>query len=158
MYRDLLKDIGEIETAVRDAASTTGAIGQDLYGDKLYRQISEPVHRLDQSLAAIQSGQGTLGQLLRDTAQYDRAISLAQNLRKGIADLRTNELMRSDQLYTSLSSTLAGMTRSVDRFNASPEFGTSAMYDNLNGMAKELEATLKDFRENPKKYLRLKLF
>ncbi len=35
---------------------------------------------------------------------------------------------------------------------------TSAVYDNLQGMAKELQTTTKDFRENPKKYLRFKVF
>ena len=35
---------------------------------------------------------------------------------------------------------------------------TSAVYDNLQGMAKELQAQGKEFRENPRKFLRMKLF
>ena len=32
------------------------------------------------------------------------------------------------------------------------------MYDNLNGFARQLRSTMTDFRQNPRKYMRLKLF
>jgi hypothetical protein len=32
------------------------------------------------------------------------------------------------------------------------------VYDNLQGMARELQTTSKEFRENPQKFLRIKLF
>ena len=42
---------------------------------------------------------------------------------------------------------------------ASPSlFGAPQTYESLTGTAKNLEATMKDFRENPRKYLRLKIF
>jgi hypothetical protein len=34
----------------------------------------------------------------------------------------------------------------------------SAVYDNMQGMAKEFQATSKEFLENPQKFLRIKLF
>ncbi len=46
----------------------------------------------------------------------------------------------------------------ADEFNASPLLTNSAVYDNLQGMAKELQTTTRDFRENPRKYLRFKVF
>ena len=48
--------------------------------------------------------------------------------------------------------------RTVDEMNASPMLITSETYDNLNGMAREVRGTMKDFRENPQKFLRLKVF
>jgi phospholipid/cholesterol/gamma-HCH transport system substrate-binding protein len=158
LYRNLLKDVAEVQRGIQRAAATSGAIGQDLYTEKLYRQISEPVRRLDQSLAAIQAGQGTMGRLLRDSGQYDSLLATTQNLRKSVAGIRAGGWIQSDALYTGLTKTFTDLARSVDEFNAGAQFGTSAMYDNLNGMAKELETTLKDFREDPHKYLRLKVF
>jgi len=35
---------------------------------------------------------------------------------------------------------------------------TSAVYDNLNGAARQMQQTLKEFRETPRKFLRLKVF
>ena len=33
-----------------------------------------------------------------------------------------------------------------------------AVYDNLNGAVREAQRAMREFRENPKKFLRLKLF
>jgi hypothetical protein len=35
---------------------------------------------------------------------------------------------------------------------------SSAVYENLQGMAKEVQTTTKEFRQNPQKFLRIKLF
>ena len=48
--------------------------------------------------------------------------------------------------------------RQVDEVNAMPMFSSSEMFDNLHGAAAQMRNTLKDFRENPRKYLRLKIF
>jgi hypothetical protein len=53
---------------------------------------------------------------------------------------------------------VAALIRQVDEFNSGPMLTTSAVYDNLQGMAHELQTTTKEFRENPQKFLRLKLF
>jgi hypothetical protein len=53
---------------------------------------------------------------------------------------------------------VAAIVRKVDEFNAGPMLTTSAVYDNLRGMAEELQATTREFRENPRKFLRIKLF
>jgi len=46
----------------------------------------------------------------------------------------------------------------VDDFNASPAMATTAVYDELNGFAKDLRETVNAFRSDPKKYLRMKVF
>jgi hypothetical protein len=46
----------------------------------------------------------------------------------------------------------------VDEFNASPMMITSTVYENLNGAVKEIQQEAKEFRENPRKFLRLKVF
>ncbi len=61
-------------------------------------------------------------------------------------------------MYTDWNRTLSGLIQKVDEVNAMPMFSSSGMFDNLNGAAAEMRNTLKDFRENPRKYLRLKVF
>jgi hypothetical protein len=46
----------------------------------------------------------------------------------------------------------------VDQFNRTPMMETSSVYENLNGELKEFRDSMRDFRLNPKKYLRLKFF
>ena len=158
MYNDLRKRFAQIESGIRTAASTTSNAGRELHTDQLYQQISRPLIDLDRSLARLQSGQGSAGQLLRDSAQYDKLRSETEGLRRSIADLRAAELMRSDALYTDWNRRVLSLIESVDAFNRGPAMTTSQAYDNLNGFARELQDTVRDFRQNPRKFLRIKVF
>jgi phospholipid/cholesterol/gamma-HCH transport system substrate-binding protein len=158
MYNDLRKRFSQIESGIRAAASTTSNVGRELHTDQLYQQISQPLIDLDRSLARLQSGQGNAGQLLRDSAQYDKLRSDMEDLRGSIADLRAAEFMRSDVLYADWNRRVLSLIESVDAFNRGPGMTTTQAYDNLNGFARELETTVRDFRQNPRKFMRLKVF
>jgi phospholipid/cholesterol/gamma-HCH transport system substrate-binding protein len=140
------------------ATNTAGAIGQALYTDTMYRQIVDPLRQLDQGLAKLQSGQGPLGQALRDPQQYQSAQAQVADLRKSIGALAHTQMMTSDQMYKDWNREAIALIQAVDTFQTTPLLTTSAVYDNFNGMAKEFQGTVKDFRENPRKYLRLKVF
>jgi phospholipid/cholesterol/gamma-HCH transport system substrate-binding protein len=158
VYRTARRRVTELREALRSVRSTTDPIGEALYTDTLYRQVEAPIRALDQSLARIQSGQGSLGQLLRDEGQYVQLRDTVTALRKTVQDIRAQDFFRRDQQYADWNAALLGMIRSVDNFNTTPMMLTTADYDNLNGMAKEVATTLKDFRQNPQKYLRMKVF
>jgi phospholipid/cholesterol/gamma-HCH transport system substrate-binding protein len=158
IYNDLLRKVAELQRGIHVAADTTTALGEALYTDTLYRQISEPLRRLDQGLAQLQAGQGSGGALLRDTRQYEQALSQAADLRRTIHDLRGSEMLKDDRAHRDLTRQVDAIIRMLDDFNTSPLLTNSAVYDNLQGMAKEFQTTTKDFRENPKKYLRVKVF
>ena len=158
IYNDLLRKVAELQRGIHVAADTTSAVGQALYTDALYRQITEPLRQLDQGLARLQAGQGSGGALLRDTREYDQALSQASDLRRSIHDLRGTEMMTAGRAYNDWTRQVNSIIDMLDQFNASPMLTNSAVYDNLQGMAKEFQTTTKDFRENPKKYLRVKVF
>ena len=157
-YTDLRRQLGGIEAAVKTVSDATGMVGGALYTDQIYRQIGEPFRDLDQTLARIQSGQGAAGRFFRDDAQYRQALAAMRDLRRSIGDLHSSEFMQSDRAYASWNVEIESLIRRVDDMNASPLLSNSMVYDNLNGFAREVRDSLKDFRENPKKYLRLKLF
>lgn len=158
MYNDLRGRLGDIETLIRDAEGSTGAIAKDVYNDRLYRQVQAPLLALDQSLAKLQSGQGVAGQLLRDSAQYDQTNAAIRGLRESIAAMRASSMIQSDVLYEDLNRWVFSMTASVDNVNAGPLFAAPQTYESWNGMLRDLETTMRDFRGNPRKYLRLKVF
>src|ERR1035437_6638135 len=99
IYNDLRKRITELQRGIHVAAYTTPALGQALYTDTLYRQISEPLRQLDESLARLQSGQGTRGALLRDTQQYEQALAQVADLRRSIESPHGAGMMTSDYAY-----------------------------------------------------------
>lgn len=158
MYNDLLRRTTQIMRGMREMESTTSQIGSALYTDKMLKQIEAPLLSLDQSLARIQSGQGPMGELLRDSAQYDSLRQAFVDLRKSVSDFRSGDMMQSDALYRQWNRSIESVIQQVDEVNASPLFSSSAVYDNINGFARELGKNVKEFREDPRKFLRLKVF
>jgi len=157
-YNDLLRRMVELQKGIRAAVSTTGAVGSLLNSDRLHAQASDLFVQLDQAIAKVQSGQGTAGQLLRDSARYDQLLSKVQEFRRSLEAASKNDLLQSDDAYVSANRTLGALIRSVDELNLNRQMTSTAVYDNLNGSLKELQDSLRDFRLNPKKYLRLKIF
>ena len=158
LYTDLRNKVAELQRGIHVAAETTTAVGKALYTDTLYRQVTEPLRELDETLARLQAGQGSGGALLRDTRQHDQARAQLADLRRTLANLRGGEMMTSERAYTGWTRQVSAIIGKVEEFDATPMMTTSAVYDNLDGMAKEFQATTKDFRENPHKFLRLKVF
>jgi hypothetical protein len=79
-------------------------------------------------------------------------------LRKSAADARASQLFQSDNLYADWTNRVGALIRTVDEFNAGSGFSSSLLYDNLTGMTREMGATLRDFHQNPGKYLKVKIF
>jgi phospholipid/cholesterol/gamma-HCH transport system substrate-binding protein len=158
MYDSLRRSLEQLDRDFRKATDVTGQLGRFLRTDDVYRKISGPLVELDDRLARIQSGQDNLGRALREDGEYVHFREQAGSLRKTIADLRRQPLLTSDETYVSWSRGLSSFIRSVDQFEAIPEMRNSLTYDNLTGSLRELRGTMKEFRENPKKFLRMKLF
>jgi phospholipid/cholesterol/gamma-HCH transport system substrate-binding protein len=146
IYDDLRDKITELQRGIHVAADTTTAVGQALYTDELYRKVTEPLRQLDASLARLQAGQGTGGALLHDTRQFEQASAQVADLRRSINSLRGVPMMTDDRAYTGWTQQAAGIIRNVEEFNATPMLTTSAVYDNLQGVAKELQVGTKEFR------------
>jgi len=158
MYRDLLRQVGKLEGGLHAATRATSAVGHEIYTDALYVRIVDPIARLDSTLARLQSGQGRAGQFLRDNAQYDQFQSQLETLHKSIADVRRSEFLVSVASYDEWSKSLTGLVRKVDEFSLSPMISRQDAYENISGAAKELQEAVKDFRQDPRKFLRLGLF
>jgi ABC-type transporter Mla subunit MlaD len=158
MYRDVTRRMQDLNRAIRTAASTTSSVGHELYTDALYRQVRKPFADLDQTLARIQSGQGPAGQLFRDNAQYEQLRAQAASLRDMIGYVRGLDLMQSSAMHDNLSRSIAAWIQTLDEFNATPAMETTAAYDNLTQMLKEIQRGSLEFRQDPRKFLRLGLF
>lgn len=157
-YNDLEGRLKELQKGILAAVSTTSMVGNLLNNDRLYRQIDDLLVSVDQAVAKLQSGQGVPGKLLRDSAQYDQMLAEAQGFRRSLEALRTNEFLQSDRAYVNISQWLAAMIQSVDEMNRSPELNSTLVYENLNAALRELRDSLRDFRQNPGKFLRVKIF
>lgn len=110
-----------------------GAIGKLVHDREIGRQIAKTTENLASLTDRIDEGEGTLGAMIRERALYDRLDSLAANIDAVAARLERGDGTAGQLLH--------------DR----------ELYDNLNKTASELQGLLADIREDPKKYLRIKV-
>jgi hypothetical protein len=153
MYSDVLGRMATLQTDLRAAVKTTGAVGSLIYTDTHYRRIDDSLLRLDSTLARFQSSPW-----LRETGQYQQFLDAARDLRQSVSAVRSGPLFQSDDLYADLCRRLSALVRTVDDVNSSPAFSSSLVYDNLTGMSREWGALARAVRENPKKYLGMSVF
>jgi phospholipid/cholesterol/gamma-HCH transport system substrate-binding protein len=158
MYNSWRRALADMQGALNRAGNTTRQMGALLYSDQLHQQIETPLRTLDRTLIAIQAGQGGMGQMLASDAAYQQLRTTTDSLKRAIAGVHSGSWIQSDEAYEKWSRGLGGLIQSVDDFAVNPALLNSQQYDTLNGFARELGNNLKDFRENPSKYMRLQLF
>jgi phospholipid/cholesterol/gamma-HCH transport system substrate-binding protein len=97
------------------------------------RSIARVIENLTRVTDRIDGGEGTLGALVRERELYDRLDALSANIASVTARLDRGDGTAGQLLH--------------DR----------ALYDNLNKTANELQGLISDIRQDPKKYLRVKV-
>ena len=98
---------------------------------------------------------------------YDELNKTVAEFHKVVEDLNAGKgtagkLLKSDELHKQLQDSMAKVDLMLDKINSGQ--GTvgqllvnQQLYDNLNGATREMHLLMKDFRANPKKFLRIKL-
>ena len=167
-YNDTLKKVVEFQRKIREVTARDSPAGKFIYDETLYDQLRAPVTRLNQQLADLASGQGPGGKFLKDPAQYDQLRKAVGDLRRQLADLEAGKgpggkLFKDDETYASIVRMIDNLNKQVDALNSGDGaighlMVSSTLYESLSGRTKNLQVLLKELRENPKKFLRLKVF
>jgi len=164
-YNDSLKKVAAFQRQVRDITARDTTAGRLLYDENFYEELRAPVKKLNQQLDELEAGQGPGGRFLKDTAQYDQWRKTVGDLNRELAEWtgRAGKLLKDDELYLRLTRTIGDLNRQVDALNSGEGalgqlLVSSQLYESLNGSTKNLQRGLKEFRENPKKFLRFKVF
>ncbi|GAB4356031.1 MAG: MlaD family protein [Bryobacter sp.] len=167
LYNRFLNITKEVQKLSESLSTGQGTLGKLLQDESLYDDIRKSMGRIDTLIADLQAGQGTAGKLLKDPAIYDETRKSLTELRTILADVNAGKgtagkLLKSDELANQLSGTIKRIDTTLDKVNSGE--GTlgqllvnPALYENLNGTASEMKGLMKDFRANPKKFLRIKL-
>ncbi len=167
LYNRAMSITGEIERLAAALNQGRGTLGKLLSDEALYNDVRKTLGRMDLIVADIQSGKGTAGKLLKDETAYDEAKASLVEMRKLMTDLNAGKgtagkLLKDEALAKQLSATIARVDTILDKVTTGQ--GTigqllvnPSLYDNLNGTSAEMKGLMKDFRANPKKFLRIKL-
>jgi len=167
LYKRFLNIAGEVERLSGALNQGKGTLGKLLADESLYDDVRKSLARMDQIIADIQSGQGTAGKLLKDDSVYLETKASIIEIRKMLADINAGkgtagQLLKSDALAKQLSATIGRVDTMLDKVNSGQgSLGqllvNPSLYENLDGTAVEMKGLMKDFRANPKKFLRIKL-
>ena len=166
-YNRLVVTIAEVQKVAEALGSGRGTVGRLLYDESLYEEVRASVARLDSIMQEVQEGRGTVGKMIKDPAMYNDARKSVAELRRLMEDLNAGKgtagkFLKDEQLHHQVSETMAKLQTTLDKMNSGQ--GTLGqllvnpqLYESLNGSSKDMSELLKDFRANPKKFLRIKL-
>jgi phospholipid/cholesterol/gamma-HCH transport system substrate-binding protein len=158
LYDQLLGYVAAIQRTVHQVGNPKSPAGQAVFGTALYDQFIEPFVDFDKRLAAIQSGEGAVGHLYASSEQYDSVKAQTAAFRKSVVDLKANKLLTSDEQYRGLMESVRALNAMVTALSTGPMFENTQLYESLGGSSKNTEKFLREFRNNPQKFLRLKVF
>ena len=140
LYDDLRGATNDVQGIVSDVRAGKGTIGKLITDEQFYKQATEVLakfnsttEKLDKIASDIEAGRGTLGKFIKDEKLHDDAqatIASFRNISERIdkGEGSVGKLLHDDKLY-----------------------------NNLNQTTGEMVKLMYDFRQNPKKYLSIKL-
>jgi phospholipid/cholesterol/gamma-HCH transport system substrate-binding protein len=167
LYNKILGLADESNKLVATLNSDTSTFGKLTHDDSLYKDVQGTLSRVNALTDDLQKGQGTAGKLLKDPALYDDIRATVGDVRQLLAGLNEGKgtagrLLKSDDLHNQLQATMGRLDSILDKVNSGQ--GTlgqllvnPALYQTLDSTTREINGLMKDFRANPKKFLRIKL-
>ena len=166
-YNHLNSMLQKGDEIVGNVAAGKGTIGQLVASDQLYNKLDTAVDKVNRIVDDVRSEKGTFGKLLYDTALYDEMKRAVSNLNSVITDVRAGkgtlgQLITDETFYKQLRDTSGNLASATAKLNentttAGKLFSDPQLYDNLAGLTGDLRLLIGDFRQNPKKFLRIKV-
>lgn len=181
IYSNLNKTVLQAEALMASIRKGEGTAGKFISNPELYDKANALVsdfkgaaEQIKTIIAEANEGKGTVGKLLKDEAVYQRANAIltkfdaaTEKLNSVIAKVERGEgtvgkLLNEDKIYQDAREAIASFKAMSD--NVQKGEGTAGkllkddtLYRNLNETSAEMTKLLYDLRQNPKKYLNVKV-
>jgi phospholipid/cholesterol/gamma-HCH transport system substrate-binding protein len=166
-YKHLNSLLARSDQMVAGIQNGQGTIGKLVTSDEFYGKVNSAIDNVNGVVTDVRSEKGTLGKLLYDPSLYDEAKKALTNGNAMISDVRAGKgslgkLATDDELYNKLKEASASLASATAKLNdntttAGKLFSDPKLYDNLTGLTGDMRLLIGDFRQNPKKFLRIKV-
>jgi phospholipid/cholesterol/gamma-HCH transport system substrate-binding protein len=167
LYDQLSQTVSEFNKIVDQIATGQGSLGQLINRDDAYKKFVATLDKMNGVVDDLQEGKGTAGKFLKDPSLYNNANDTVVNLKKVSEDLNAGKgtagrLLKDEELAKKLDTTitkLAALTSELEagQGTAGKLFKDETLYSNANQMLEETRNLVKAIRQDPKKYLSIKL-
>lgn len=173
-YVNLNRAVLEFQDIGARVGKGNGTIARLLNDPKLYDDLRGATSNVQGIVADVRAGKGTLGKLITDEQFYKQANevlakfnSTTEKLDKIAGDIEAGrgslgKFIKDEKLHDDAQAAIASFRNISDRLDkgegsAGKLLRDDKLYNNLNQTTAEMVKMLYDFRQNPKKYLSIKL-
>jgi phospholipid/cholesterol/gamma-HCH transport system substrate-binding protein len=167
LYNHMNATVTRLDAMLDQTQAGKNSLGKLLINDEMYNRLISLADRVDAILNEVQDQKGTLGKLVYDPSLYQNAKEFAEKANAFIAGVRAGEgtfgkLATDEALYNNLRDSAASLKEATDKLNKGNGSMAKAMsdpqlYDNLTALSADLRLLIGDIRQDPKKYLHIRL-
>ena len=165
-YNDLKASLAGVRQMVDKTQAGQNSVGRLLATDELYQKFNSAAGRVDSIVADVQQQKGSLGKFVYDPTLYDNAKQFITKGNGMVSDIQAGKgtlgrLYVDDSLYNKWRDAGGNVEAAAAKLNsttgsAGKLFTDPQLYDNLTGLTGDLRLLIGEFRQNPKKFLRVK--
>ena len=170
LYHKISRIADDLETISGAVADGKGSLGKLVNDDTLYNRANAAIDRLNKITIALDEGKGSAGKFIKDDALYNNLNAAAANANQMVAEINAGHgalgmlakdpvfAAKLDDTVTRLDGFLKGLDEGKGTLGQLAQ--NRALYDHTDQMVGQAEQLVKSIREDPKKYLviRMKVF
>lgn len=167
LYDRFSDTVNDFRGIVDQIAKGQGSLGALINKNDAYDKFLATLDKINVVVDDLQAGKGTAGKFLKDPAVYNNINDSVANLKKLTDDIKTGKgtlgkLSQDEELAKKLDNTISKLSSLTTQIDAGQGtvgrlFKDESLFNNANEMLTETRNLLKAIRENPKKYLSIKL-
>jgi phospholipid/cholesterol/gamma-HCH transport system substrate-binding protein len=167
LYNRISSTVADLQGMVEDVAKGKGSLGALINRNEAYDKFLATLDKMNAVIDDVQAGKGTAGKLLKDPSLYNNANDTMANIKKVSETISSGKgsvgrLIEDDELAKKLDITITKLSELTSELEAGQGtagklFKDETLYNNANQMITEASALVKAVKENPKKYLSIKL-
>lgn len=167
LYNRFSATVADFQKIVEQVGNGEGSLGRLISRNDAYDKFLATLDKMNSIIDDMQQGKGTAGKFLKDPSLYNNANDTISNLKKITDDINAGKgtigkLSKDDELAKKLDTTITKLSELTTRLEAGQGtagklFTDETLYNNTNQAMIEAQQLLKAIRQNPKKYLSIKL-
>ncbi|HET9405974.1 MAG TPA: MlaD family protein [Candidatus Sulfotelmatobacter sp.] len=167
LYDRFAQTVTEFKGIVDQVSRGEGSLGALINKTEAYDKFAATLDKANAVIDDLQQGKGTAGKFLKDPSLYNNANDTVANLKRVTDDINAGKgtlgkLSKDEELARKLNDTISRLSELTAELQAGQGtmgkmFKDETLYNNANQMLTEGRDLVKAIRENPKKYLSIKL-
>ena len=167
LYNRFSDTVADFQKIVAQISNGEGSLGALISRNDAYEKFTATLDKMNAVIDDIQQGKGSVGKFLKDPSLYNNANDTIANVKKMTEDINAGKgtlgkLTKDEELAKKLDNTITKLSALTSELEAGQGtagklFKDESLYNNADKMLVESRELVKAIRENPKKYLSIKL-